>query len=150
MQVLNDNRRARHDFEILDRIEAGIALTGTEVKSCRARNVSLQESYVRPEDGELILVGAHIAEYTHGNRLNHKPTRERKLLLHRREIRKLAQGVQTEGLTLIPLRIYLTERGRIKLEIGLCRGRKLHDKREVMRRKVHQQEVARAVQAHRR
>jgi len=143
--TLAENRRARHDYDILEKFEAGLALTGTEVKSCRMRNVSLADAYAKVRNGELWLVNAHVAPYGGGNRYNHPPRRDRKLLLHKREIRRLAQAIETRGLTLVPLRLYLTKKGLIKVELGLCRGRKLHDKREVMKRKIHEEEARRAM-----
>jgi SsrA-binding protein len=147
MRVLTDNRKARHDFQVLDQVEAGIALRGTEVKSCRARNLSLADSYARAEDGELWLVNAHIAPYEQGNRNNHEPRRPRKLLLHRRELRRLTQAIEAKGLTLVPLKVYLNERSLIKVELGLCRGRQQHDKRDQLRRQDDQREAQRAMRA---
>lgn len=146
--TLAQNKKARHDYAVLDTLEAGIALTGTEVKSCRARNVSLAESYARLFGGELYLVGAHIAQYEGGNRNNHEPRRDRKLLMHKREIRKLVQQLEAKGLTLVPLRLYL-KRQKIKVELGLCRGKNVHDKREALKRKTHEQEAQLAVQQRR-
>ena len=125
------NRRARHDYAIEDTLEAGIALTGTEIKSIRAHKVNIAEAYARIEKGEAWLIGAHIAEYAQGNRYNHPPTRTRKLLLHRDQIAELT-GLQTaKGLTIIPLRLYI-RRGRAKLELGVARGKKAHDKRRTI------------------
>ena len=143
MKIVADNRKARHDYHILERIEAGIVLTGTEVKSCRAHQVSLAEAYVRPREDELWLVGAHIAPYEQGNRNNHEPKRDRKLLLHRKEIRRLAQAVEARGLTLVPLRVYFNARSKVKLEIGLCRGKQAHDKRADLRRREDDMEARR-------
>lgn len=145
MQVLAENRKARHDYEILEAFEAGIALTGTEVKSCREHQVSLAESYARVEKGEIWLVGAHIAPYEKGNRNNHPPVRPRRLLLHAREIRKLTQAVEAKGLTLVPLKVYLNPRGLIKLDLGLCRGRNVHDRRQDMKRREDERETQRLV-----
>ena len=128
-----ENRKARHRFEILDTLECGIALVGTEVKSLRDGKLSLDESYARVRDGELWLVGADIPEYTMGNQWNHDPKRPRKLLLHRQEIRKFANKAHENGLTLVPLRMYFNARGIAKLSVGLCKGRKMHDKREALR-----------------
>jgi len=139
------NKKAFHDYHVLDKFEAGIVLQGTEVKSCRAHNIALSDAHVRPRDGELFLVGAHIAQYDKGNRNNHEPTRLRKLLMHRREIRKVTQAIDQKGLTLVPLRFYLAH-GKIKVEIGLCRGKQLHDKRQTMRSKQHDMEARRAMQ----
>jgi SsrA-binding protein len=130
------NRAALHEYHILDRLEAGIALQGTEVKSVRAGQIQLKESYVAVRDGEAWLFNAHISPYTHGNRSNHDPVRTRKLLLHRREIDRLAEQASTKGLTLVVTRVYL-KGGRVKFEIGVGRGKKLYDKRETeMRRTV--------------
>ncbi len=130
------NRAALHEYHILDRYEAGIALQGTEVKSVRAGQIQLKESYVSVRDGEAWLMGAHISPYTHGNRLNHDPVRARKLLLHRREIDRLDEQATTKGMTLVVTRVYL-KGGRVKFEIGVARGKKLYDKRETeMRRTV--------------
>ena len=122
------NRRARHDYAIEDTLEAGLVLTGTEIKSIRAHKVNIAEAYVRIEHGEAWLVGAHVAEYAQGNRYNHAPTRTRKLLLHRDQISELLGLQSAKGLTIVPLRLYL-RRGTAKLEIGVARGKKAHDKR---------------------
>jgi SsrA-binding protein len=122
------NRRARHDYAIEETLEAGIVLTGTEIKSVRAHKVNIAEAYVRMEHGEAWLVGAHIAEYAQGNRFNHAPARTRKLLLHRDQISELLGLQSAKGLTIVPLKMYLT-RGVAKLEIGVARGKKAHDKR---------------------
>ena len=130
------NRAAFHEYHILDKFEAGIALTGTEVKSLRAGHIQLKESYVAVRDDEAWLFNAHISPYTHGNRENHDPVRTRKLLLHRREIEKLGNESTVKGMTLVVTRVYL-KRGRVKFEIGVARGKKLYDKRETeMRRTV--------------
>ena len=130
------NRAAMHEYHILDRVEAGIALTGTEVKSVRAGAVQLKDSYVAVRDGEAWLFNAHISPYAHGNRENHDPVRTRKLLLHRREIDRLAKETEIKGMTLVTTRVYL-KGGRVKFEIGVARGKKLYDKRETeMRRTV--------------
>jgi SsrA-binding protein len=123
------NRKARFEFEILDRVEAGIVLTGTEVKSVRDGKISLQESYASARGSELWLEGCTIQPYAHGNINNHEPTRPRKLLLHRRELDKLLQRVAEKGLTLVPISVYF-KGNRLKVEIGVARGKKLHDKRE--------------------
>lgn len=128
-----ENRKARHRYEILETMECGVVLTGTEVKSLRDGKLSLDESYARVRDGEVWLVGADIPEYTQGNQWNHDPKRPRKLLLHRQEIRKFANKAHENGLTLVPLRMYFNARGVAKLSIGLCKGRKMHDKREALR-----------------
>lgn len=147
MSTLAHNRKARHDFHVLEKIEAGIAFRGTEVKSCRAGGLSLVEAYARVKDGELWLIGAHIAPYTHGNRDNHSPRRDRKLLVHKREIQRLSQATEAKGLTLVPLRAYLC-RGKVKIELGLCRGKNVQDKRETLKRKAHEMEAKRAIATH--
>jgi len=123
------NRRARHEFSIEDTVEAGIALTGTEIKSIRAGKVNLADAFARIERGEAWLVGAHIAPWEGGNRLNHEPKRDRKLLLHRGQIDQLLGRTKAKGLTLIPLRLYISDRGKAKLELGLGRGKQLFDRR---------------------
>lgn len=130
------NRAAFHEYHVVDKYEAGVALTGTEVKSVRAGQVQLKDSYVAVRGGEAWLLNMHVSPYSHGNRLNHEPMRERKLLLHRREIDKLEDATTTKGMTLVVTRVYL-KRGRVKFEIGVARGKKLYDKRETeMRRTV--------------
>jgi len=133
-RVLATNRKAFFQYHVLERAEAGIALSGTEVKSVREGGLSFSDSYVDLREGELFLVGCRIAPYSHGNLMNHAPERERKLLLHKREILKLGGKVTGKGLTLVPLRAYL-RRGRVKLEIGLGRGKRAHDKREAIKRR---------------
>ena len=139
-----ENRKARHKYEILETLECGIALVGSEVKSLRAGKVSLDESYGRVIDGEVWLVGCDIAEYTYANRLNHDPRRKRKLLLHKREVRKFAARAFEKGLTLVPLKMYF-KKGRAKLLLGICRGRKLYDKREKMKKDTMQRDMQRAL-----
>ncbi len=139
------NRKALHDYDVLERHEAGIALTGSEIKSIREGRVSLQEAYVRPEGGEMWLVGSHIAQYSSASHFDaHDPTRRRKLLLHRGEILELAKNVEQRGLTLIPLRLYLKD-GKAKLEVGLARGRRQYDKRQAIARREAEREMERAV-----
>ncbi len=142
--VLAQNRRAGHDYHIEETIEAGIVLQGTEVKVCRSRDVSMADAYADIRDGELWLIGVHIAPYSHGNRRNHEPRRERKLLLHQAEIRRLAKAVELKGMTLIPLRLVL-KKGMIKVDIGLCRGKNLYDKRDSLKSKEQAKEMRRAV-----
>jgi len=132
---LASNRAAFHDYHILDKHEAGIALTGTEVKSVLAGRVQLKEGYVAVRDGEAWLFNAHISPYAHGNRENHEPLRPRKLLLHKREILKLDQAAVKDGMTLVALRMYLKAR-RIKIEVAVARGKKLYDKRETELRRT--------------
>lgn len=142
-KVVAENRRARFDYEILDTFEAGLELMGTEVKSLRDARASLADSYAGARGRELFLLNAHIPEYGLGNRFNHEPRRPRRLLLHRRQIDKLLGGVQKEGLTVVPLRLYFNERGRAKAEIALARGKKLHDKRETQKERSWQRDKAR-------
>ena len=125
-----ENRKARFSYEVLDTVEAGLVLTGTEVKSLRQGQANIQESYASVEDGGIWLINSYLPEYLQGNRFNHEPRRRRKLLLNKREIAKLGQGVARDGMTLVPLRIYFNDKGRAKLLLGLARGKKLHDKRE--------------------
>ena len=129
-KVVSDNRRARYHYEIGEVFEAGLMLTGTEVKSLRTGKATIAESYASAEKGEIFLINATIPEFAQGNRFNHEPKRPRKLLLKAREIAKLAQGVEREGMTIVPLKIYFNERGFAKMEIAMARGKKLHDKRE--------------------
>ncbi len=138
-----ENRRARYDYEVLDTFEAGMALVGTEVKSLRQGRANIAESYVAPEGGELWLINADIPEYAFGNRFNHEPRRKRKLLMHRREIERLAMAVQKQGLTIVPLKMYFNEKGLVKLLIGLARGKKHHDKRETEKKRDWQRQKAR-------
>jgi SsrA-binding protein len=135
-KTLVTNRNAFHEYHISDKYEAGIALTGTEVKSALDGRVQLKDSYVAVRDGEAWLFNAHISPYSHGNRENHDPTRTRKLLLHRREISKLEQSATVQGMTLVVTRVYIRN-GRVKLEVGVAKGKKLYDKRETeMRRTI--------------
>ena len=138
------NRKARHDYEILDSYEAGIVLVGTEVKSLRAGKVNLKDSYASIEKGEVILRSVHISPYEPGNRFNHEPERPRKLLLHRAEIRRLIGRSQRRGLTLVPLRLYFRG-GRAKVELALARGKKQYDKRETIAKKDLQRDMERAL-----
>lgn len=129
-KVVADNRRARHDYFIDDVVEAGLVLSGTEVKSLRGGKASLNESYAAEEDGEIYLINCYIPEYAGGNRFNHQPRAKRKLLLKKREIAKLIGAVQRKGITLVPLKLYFNERGIAKLEVALATGKKKHDKRQ--------------------
>ncbi|MCX7819465.1 MAG: SsrA-binding protein SmpB [Kiritimatiellae bacterium] len=149
IQVVAEHRRARHDYEILDTFEAGLELRGTEVKSLRARQASLAGSYAQIERGEAWLVDCHIAPYAAGNIHNHEPRRPRRLLLHRREIDRLAGRLQQRGLTLIPLKLYF-RRGRAKVELALARGKTHEDRRETLRRREADREATRAIRAARR
>ena len=130
IKVIAENRKARFNYAVEDTVEAGIALTGTEVKSIRNGKSTIAESYADPKDGEIWLVNANIPEYVQAHRENHAPKRLRKLLLHERQIHKLANAVEREGMTIVPLKVYFNERGRAKIEIALAKGKKLHDKRE--------------------
>lgn len=143
-KVISDNRQAGHNFFLFDRYEAGIALTGTEVKAAKAGKVQLRDAYANVEKGEAWLLNAHISEYSHGNRFNHTPTRPRKLLLHRREIEKLASATREKGLSLVPTRLYM-KNGRIKCEIAVAKGKKFHDKREAERARSDQEEARTAI-----
>ena len=140
--VLAENRKARHDYTVLDSLECGIALSGTEVKSCRCGRVSLAGSYAAVLKGELWLVGADISDYEFGNRFNHNPKRDRKLLVHAKEILELKMKTEAKGLTVVPLKMYL-KRGRVKLELGICRGKALHDKRDALKTKALKRDMER-------
>jgi SsrA-binding protein len=142
-KVVADNRRARFDYELLDIFEAGLMLVGSEVKSLRQGRASLADSYASVNDGELWLVNAHIPEFGQANRFNHEPRRPRKLLLNKREIHRLSGGVQREGLTIVPLKVYFNDRGRAKAEIALARGKKQHDKRETEKQRSWDRERSR-------
>jgi SsrA-binding protein len=143
-KVVSVNRQAYHDYEVERTIEAGIELVGTEIKSIREGHVQLRGAYAIVRNGEIWLENANIALYEHGNRYNHEPMRNRKLLLHRSEINQLINRVATKGLTLIPLKLYL-KRGKAKVELGLCRGKKLYDKREAIAKRDVQREIERMV-----
>ena len=142
------NRRARHTFEVLEELECGIVLVGTEVKSLRAGECSIQEAYARIQAGELLLVGATIPEYRHGNQQNHETTRTRKLLAHRREIDKWSKRVREKGMTVVPLEVYF-QGSRVKVRVGLCRGKKLHDKRATQRDRDDRRQMERALRRRR-
>lgn len=143
-KLIASNKKAFHDYFILEKLESGIALTGTEVKSIREGRVNLKDSYSLIRNSEAFLFNCHVSPYSHGNRENHDPLRVRKLLLHRQEIRRLIGKSQEKGLTLVPLRMYL-KRGRVKVEIGVARGKKLYDKRETEKRKEMDKEARAAV-----
>jgi SsrA-binding protein len=146
VKVVAVNRRATHDYHIDDRIEAGLVLTGTEIKSIREGRVNLREGYARIVDGEGWLVGVHIAPYEHGTRYNHEPRRDRKLLLHRDELNSLLGQVRQKGYTLVPLQLYL-KHGRAKVELGLARGKREYDKREAIAKREAQREIERHVRS---
>src|SRR5262249_4461626 len=145
-KTLSDNRQAGHNFFLMDRYEAGMVLTGTEVKAAKSGKVQLRDAYAMIDGNEAWLHNAHISEYSHGNRENHMPARVRKLLLHRREIDKLGVAVREKGLSLIPTRMYLKS-GRIKCEIAVAKGKKFHDKREAERAKGDEAEARAAIRA---
>jgi SsrA-binding protein len=143
MKLIAENRRARFDYFIEETIEAGLALTGSEVKSLRAGRANIAESYASPETGELYLVNAHIHEYAPAARFNHAPRRARKLLVKKRELARLLGAVEREGRTLVPLRLYFNARGRAKLELALAKGKKAHDKREATKDREWKRDQAR-------
>jgi SsrA-binding protein len=147
LRTVAHNRKARFNYEIGETFEAGIALTGTEVKSLRQGKATIAESYADSRGGEIWLVNANIPEYLQGGRFNHAPKRPRKLLLHRRQIHKLIGAVEREGMTLIPLKLYFNEKGRAKLELALARGKKLHDKRETEKKRSWERERGRLLRA---
>ncbi|HUA17300.1 MAG TPA: SsrA-binding protein SmpB [Bryobacteraceae bacterium] len=144
IKVLSDNRQAGHNYHLLERFEAGVALTGTEVKAARIGRIQLKDAYAEVEGNEAWLLNAHISQYSHGNRENHEPTRRRKLLLHRQEIDKLFVKQREQGLTLIPTKMYL-KNGHIKVELAVAKGKKLHDKRETERKREMEAEARAAI-----
>ena len=143
-KTITVNRKAYHDYHILETVEAGIALTGTEIKSIRAGAVNIRDAYAKPEHGEMWLFNAHIASYQAGSYYNHDPNRPRKLLLHRRQIDELGGTVMQKGLTVVPLKLYI-KNGVAKLELGVARGKRLHDKREAMARRETDRVIERAM-----
>ena len=145
MKIICTNRKARRDYEILETMEAGLVLVGTEVKSLRDGQAQLKDSFAGIDDGELYLYNAHINPYRMGNRFNHEPTRTRKLLMHEREIRRLIGKIQEKGLTLIPLRLYFSDSGKVKVELGLARGKRSYDKRREIAERDAKREMRRAV-----
>jgi len=146
IKTVATNRKARHNYHILDTVEAGLVLTGSEIKSIRAGRVSLGDAYVKPEDGELWLLNAHIARYDASSYLSHEPLRPRKLLLHRRQIAQLTSAVAEKGFTLVPLRLYIKD-SLAKLEVALARGKKLYDKREAIIRREQDRLIERTLKA---
>jgi SsrA-binding protein len=149
IKIICRNRRAFHEYIIDDTLECGIVLTGTEVKSLRERSCSLEDAYAKLEDGEVWLIGSDIPEYSMGNRMNHKPKRPRKLLMHRREIAKFAGKASQRGFTLVPLKIYF-KKGRAKVELAVARGKQLYDKRQAAKKADAQKEIRRALSERRR
>jgi len=147
VRVIAHNRKARFNYQIGETFEAGLALTGTEVKSLRGGKATIAEAYADSRGGEIWLVNANIPEYLQGGRFNHAPKRVRKLLLHRRQINKLMGAVEREGMTLVPLKLYFNEKGRAKLELALARGKKLHDKRETEKKRSWERERGRLLRA---
>ncbi len=143
-KTIVQNRRARHDYHILEHFETGIALQGTEVKSIRAGQITLKDSYAEVDGGELFLIGVHIAPYEQGNIYNHDPERRRKLLMHKREIVRIGHTIAEKGFTLVPLRVYFKD-GRAKVELGLCRGKQTIDKRQTLRKREQDRDVDRAL-----
>ena len=143
-KIITVNRKAYHDYHIEDTIEAGLVLTGTEIKSIRGGRVNLKDAYARAENAEMWLINAHIAQYPGGNRYNHEPTRPRKLLLHEREIAGLSEEVLRKGYTVVPLKLYL-KKGIAKVELGLARGKKQYDKREAIAQRDDQRQIERAL-----
>ncbi len=142
-RLIAENRKARFSYEIIDTVEAGLVLTGTEVKSLRTGHANIQESYASAENGEIWLINAHIPEYLQGNRNNHEPRRPRKLLLSKREMARLTAAVEREGMTMVPLKMYFNDRGIAKLLIAIARGKKLHDKRETEKKRDWNREKSR-------
>src|SRR5579864_5015418 len=142
-KVIADNRKARFAYAIDDTLEAGLMLTGSEVKSLRTGKATIAESYAFAKDGELFLVNAYIPEYTQASRFNHEPKRTRKLLVHKKEANRLSMAIQREGMTLIPLKMYFNAKGRAKVELGIAKGKKLHDKRETEKQRDWQRDKAR-------
>jgi len=143
IKVVAENRKARFNYAIEDTLEAGIALTGTEVKSIRNGKTTIAESYADTKDGEIWLINSNIPEYTQAHRFNHLPKRPRKLLLHQRQIEKLAGAVDRDGMTIVPLKVYFNDRGRAKIEIAIAKGKKLHDKRETDKKRSWERERGR-------
>ncbi len=146
-KLIAENRRARYDYFLEDRFEAGLALTGTEVKSLRVGRANIAESYAAVEGDQIMLVNADIPPYAGGNRFNHEPRRVRKLLVHRTQVRRLAAAVQREGMTLVPLKLYFNPRGIAKVELGIAKGKKLHDKRETSKARDWARDKARLLRA---
>jgi SsrA-binding protein len=146
-KIVAENRKARFNYQILDTYEAGIMLTGTEVKSLREGKANIAESYASDEGNEIWLINSHLPEYLQANRFNHEPRRRRKLLLSKREIARMRVGINREGMTLVPLKIYFNEKGRAKLELALAKGKKLHDKRETEKERDWNREKSRLFKA---
>ena len=142
-KLIADNRKARYNYEFMETMEAGLQLIGTEVKSLRNGKANIAESYATEEKGEIWLINGHIPEYLQANRFNHNPRRRRKLLLHKKQVNKLIGAIQRDGMSIVPTRLYFNDRGHVKLQIALAKGRKAHDKREVAKKRDWQREKAR-------
>lgn len=145
IKLIAQNKKARHEYQVLDTYETGIVLQGSEVKSCRQGGVNLKESYARFDGTEIFLVNAHISPYANANRFNHDPLRRRKLLLHRAEIKKLYGKMRERGQSFVPLKMYFNEKGKVKVQVALVKGKKLHDKRDDLRKRDEQRETDRAM-----
>lgn len=143
-KIITNNRKARHDYNIIETLEAGIVLKGTEVKSMRFGKVNLKDSYASIKDGELFLIGMHVSPYEFGNIFNHDPERDRKLLVHQKELRRLIGKIQTQGVTLVPLKLYF-KRGKVKVELALATGKKLYDRRHDIAKRDAEREMQRAL-----
>ncbi len=144
-KLIANNKKAYHEYFIEDKLEAGIVLTGTEVKSIRMGRVNIKESYAQVKDGEVFITGMHISPYEMGNRFNRDPLRTRKLLLHKREINRLVGYIQQKGLTLVPLKVYISPKGLVKVELGVAKGKKLHDKRDSMAKRDSDRRIQQAI-----
>ncbi|WP_421929512.1 SsrA-binding protein SmpB [Neoaquamicrobium sediminum] len=147
-KTVAENRKARFAYEVVDTYEAGLVLTGTEVKSLREGQANIQESYASVEGGEIWLINSYLPEYLQGNRFNHEPRRRRKLLLNKKEMARLSQAVEREGMTMVPLKIYFNDRGRAKMLLAVARGKKLHDKRETEKKRDWAREKGRLLKQH--
>lgn len=147
-KIVAENRKARYNYELLEVLEAGLMLTGTEVKSLREGKANIAESYASFEEGEIWLINSYVPEYLQGNRFNHEPRRKRKLLLKAREIKRLSDGIDRDGMTLVPLKIYFNDRGRAKIEIALGKGKKLHDKRQTEKTRDWNRQKAKLLKEH--
>ena len=148
-KLITQNKKARHEYEVLDTMEAGIVLEGSEVKSCRRGAVNLIDSYGRIEGGEMYIVDMHISPYSHANRFNHEPLRKRKLLMHKREIKKLYGKIREKGQSFVPLRMYFNQRGKVKVEMALVHGKKLYDRRQDIKKRDIRRETEQALKQHR-
>lgn len=147
-KIVAENRKARFNYEIIDTMEVGLVLTGTEVKSLREGKANIAESYANEEGGEMWLINSHVPEYLQANQFNHEPRRRRKLLMKLKEIARLAQAVQRDGMTLVPLKVYFNDKGRAKLQLALGRGKKLHDKRETQKERDWNRQKSRVMKEH--